>query len=234
MLNRLLTATAFGIVMCPSAIGQSALRAEEVSVFDTSDVTVTFGRVTMTDRKLPGGAALIDDGASAPKMNFLGCRFEVVLEPENVALQRAAPVFSKKLTTPNSDPPPAGFGRLTRPAPVGVTDPVTSVACSDKLNYFVFFYRQKPTFGLVEIETVVLEYDDAGRVVFEAETFDPIVERPSAQTANVVTAARGFYRMNLRAPADALMADKEQTEFQKRLLGLAFTVGPKIIGIPIP
>lgn len=226
---------AVAVLFCPAAFGQSGLKADEVSVFDTSDVTTAFGRVTMVDRALPGIATLVDDGASQPRMTFLGCRFDVVLEPENATLQRAAPVFSKKLTAPNSDPPPAGFGRLTRPTPVGVTDPVTSVACSDKLNYFVFFYRQKPTFGMVAIETLVLEYDDAGRAVFEAETFDPAIDRPSLQTASVVMAARGFYRMSLRASEDALRADKEQTEFQNKVAGIGVKLGiMALTGVPIP
>lgn len=235
MLRHLLVGAAIALALCPVAYGQSVLKAEEVSVFDTSDVLVTFGRVTMLDRTLPGSVALIDDGVTQPRLTFLGCGFDVVLEPENLALQRAAPVFSKKLTPPNSDPPSAGFGRLVRPKPVGLTDPVTSVACSDKLSYFVFFYRQKPTYGTVAIETIVFEYDDAGREVFEAETFDPEVDRPSIQTAGVVMAARGLYRISLRAPEDALRADQEQAEFQNKLAGIGVRIGiGALTGVPIP
>ena len=234
MFKRLLIAAFLGVLFCQSATGQSALTAKEVSVFETSDVTVTFGRVAMMDRTLPSVATLVESDASPPRMTFLGCRFDVVLEPDNATLQRASPVFSKKLTTPNSDPPPAGFGHLTNPTPLGVTDPVTSVGCNGKLHYFVFFYRQKPTFGLVEIETIVLEYDEAGRAIFEAETFDPEAGRPSAQTANVVTAARGLYRISLRAPEEVLVAEKQRSEVQNAMLGLVARLALSQFGVLVP
>jgi hypothetical protein len=195
------------------------LLADVVSVVDTSNVDTSFGRLLLSEQVVPGPAALTDEAGVGPRLSILGCTFGIALEPDNLTLQKAAPVLSRKLTT-GGDPPSAGFGRLTNPTPNGVTDPITQISCDRKLEYFIFLYRQRPASGVLVVEALVLEYDDVGRQLFEAQRYDEQVEKPSLQAMSVLTAARSCVRVSLRTTEDAARAATEDKASAGLLLGM--------------
>jgi hypothetical protein len=208
------------VTLSGTAHAEPPLLAKDVTVVETDSVIASLGRVLLVSATdVAGEATLRVNDRGSPEMSFLGCRFDLLLEPNSASLLRAAPVFSKKLTT-GGDPPPAGFGRLTNPKPVGITDPLTIIACDPKLTYFVFLFRQQPVSGVVVIEAVVLEYDREGVAVFETETFDPQIERPSLQTQDVVKAARRLYRIGFRTRDDAIQAAQEDRERASSIFSL--------------
>lgn len=228
MLKRLIVVGLMWLVA--PAWAEPPLVADGVIVGDAKTAVATlFGSVVLEERRIAGEAAMGDDPEAGPSLSMLGCRFRVALDETNEHLRAAAPVFSKKLAS--GDPPPAGFGRLTSPTVVGLTDPLTVVICDESVDYFVFFFRKSPTFGRLAIDALVLEYDADGSAVFGAESFDPAVERPSVQTRNAVRAARNIYRMQFRTREDAKQAELEQSQLLSTLARLAITAG---VGLPIP
>ena len=219
-LHRYAALLALVVLLTPAALATPPLVANGVTVLDTDDVRASLGRVIfVNERTVPGIAQLAEAQVGNPTLTLLGCRFEVVLQPNNAELSRAAPILSRKLTT-GGDPPTAGFGVLKAPQPVGVTDPLSVIGCSPEQTYFVFLFRQTPVSGNLVVEALVLEYDPEGLGTFAQETFDPSIDRPSIQVRNISQAARAIYRLSLRTPEDAVRAAEQDKARQGVLLGI--------------
>lgn len=208
------------LVLGPSAWAAPPLVANGVTVLETDAVEASLGKVTFAhERTVPGQARLEEGNDLNPRLSILGCSFEVNLQPNSTELERAATVFSRKLTT-GRDPPVAGYGTLSSPRPIGIADPLSVIQCNADLTYLFFLYRQTPASGNLIVEAVVIEYDHTGFEAFEAETFDPTINRPSLQVRDVARKAKAIYRMSFRTPEDAVLAAQQDKNRQSALLGL--------------
>lgn len=232
--GKMLRATIIALVVAQGgqAWAQVPLVAEQVFVADPADTTAnTFGVVGLSGRSVAGLAALGEAANGKPQVQILGCRFDVELQRENTTLSRIQPIFSKKLTSiASAAPPSAGYGVLLNPQPVGIADPVTSIACAKDFHYVVFLYRQGASSRTAAIEALVFEFKQGSEAAFEAEQFYATSDKASVQTRDAVRAARGFYRVVFRSGADLAALDQQQRELLRGMMWVA----PKLLGIPIP
>jgi len=225
---------AFFIASGLQAWAQVPLIAEDVFVADPAEASASsFGIVGMPGRSVAGLAALGEGPDGKPQVQLLGCRFDIELQRTNKTLSSIEPIFSKKLTSsPNADPPSAGYGVLRNPKPVGIVDPVTSIACTEEFHYVVFLFRQGTSSRTPAIEALVFEFNLGEETALEAEQFYSGSEKPSVQARNAVRATRGFYRVVFRSAEDLDLADREQQQLNQ-LMAIGFKLWVSG-GIPFP
>ncbi len=220
------------LVFCtlPTAAVAAPLIATEVEVFDTKNAFAnSFGAVVRDSRLIPSAGALGEDENGQPKIAFLGCRFDVILDQGDRDLNKAVEAINRKIASSDMAVP-SGVGYLRNPAPISITDPVTVTQCNAKKYYPFYLFRNSTLMGSVTIEFIVFEYDDAGLKLFKSSIFNDEYERMSLTTARIVNAASGLYRVNYMSPEDIAADSHAEDALVQGLVLMA----PKLLGIPIP
>lgn len=214
----------------PLSVAADPMVATEIEIFNTGNTFAnSFGAVISDKRVIPSNGALGEDETGEPKIAFLGCRFDVVLETDDEKLNQAVQAINRKLASSDMAVP-AGVGYLRNPKPISITDPVTVTNCSSESHYPFFLFRNSTLMGRVTIEFIVFEYDDNGLNVFRSAVFNDALERTSLTTARIVSNAWSLYRINYMYPTDIQADTSEKEEMVERLIFMA----PTLLGIPIP
>jgi hypothetical protein len=227
-----ISAAIAAILIGSPAWAQTPLIADEVFAASPIETASTsFGVVLLRGDEIPSLAVLGQGKDDKPRIQLLGCSFEIALRPADQGMTAFANTFSRKLTSiANADPPTAGYGNLLSPTPVGITDPVTAIQCSPELQYQVFLYRQRSTTGKPVIEALIFEFDDIAEH-FDAQAFAETAEKPSVQARDIVRSAHGFYRVSFRSQEDIELQEKQRRELLQGMI----TFGPKLLlGLPLP
>lgn len=218
------------IVIAPVSAAAPPLATTQVEVFETEDAYASgFGSVISDITPVPSVGALGEDNFGQPKIAFLGCRFDIVLEQDNDELDSAVEAINRKIASSDAAVP-SGVGYLRNPTPISIADPVTITKCDSDRHYPFFLFRHTTFLGSLVIEAVVFEYDDDSLQTFRTAIFNDDLEPTSITTAKVVAAAKGLYRIDFMSPEDIeAESDAGDTLFQ----GLV-TLAPTLLGIPVP
>lgn len=212
---------AISVLTVQMASAAPPLVAAEVEVFDTEEAFAnSFGSVVSDVVSVPSAGALGENENGQPKIAFLGCRFDVVLERDSNHLDGAVEAINRKIASEDSAVP-SGVGYLINPAPISITDPVTLTKCDPRRHYPFFLFRRTTFSGNLSIEAVVFEYDSDNVPIFRKAIFDDYSEPLSITTARIVSAADGLYRVNFMSVQDIQAESDSGDEFLLDLISLA-------------